>query len=187
VKSIKVGGNLTGTVAASTIGLLAVKGDVTNANIALNQAFSAKGRDLGVFNVGGSIANTVLRSAGNIGTVTADTMNASTIFAGVAPTTTGLPLTAGEFVDAATLQQLRLKTGYTASNVAAKNLGKLAVGTLQTNNGGQRFGFAADKIALLTGSTGPAVKFALKKLDTPADLQTQSQGLDLGDAQITLV
>ncbi|HTK73887.1 MAG TPA: peptidylprolyl isomerase [Gemmataceae bacterium] len=187
VKSIKVGGNLTGTVAADSIGMLAVRGDVSNANIQLNQAFSAKGRDLGVFNVGGTIANTVLRSTGNIGTVTADSLNASTIFAGVDPATTGLPLAASEFTSAATLQQLKLKTGYTASNVAAKNLGKLSVGTLQTNNSGQRFGFAADKIALLTGSTGPAVKFALKKLDTPADLQAQSQGLDLGDAQITLV
>jgi hypothetical protein len=166
---------------------MAVKGDVSNANIALNQAFSAKGKNLGVLNVGGTIANTVLRSDGNIGTVTADSLNASTLFAGIAPTTTGLPLAASEFVNAAALQQLKLKTGYTASNVAAKNLGKLSVGTLNTNNAGQRFGFAADKIALLTGSTGPGVKFALKKLDTPTDVQVQTQGLDLGDAQITLV
>lgn len=187
IKSITVGGNLTGTIAADSIGKITVRGNLNGSTITLSQAFVPRGKTIGSLAVGGTIGSSSIRTTGGIGSISADSINSSTIYAGVAPTTTTLPGSAGDFANPAAVGSVKLKSGYANSNLAASSLGRLAVGTIQLNNGGTAFGFAAGKIAAISGATGPGVSFNLKNLDTPADLSAQAQGLNLGDARIVLV
>ena len=119
--------------------------------------------------------------------MSATTLTSDTIFAGVAATATALPAASTDFTNAAIISSVKVKTGTADTRIAATNLGKITLGTVQINNGGTPFGLAADKIAAVSGSTGPGVKFSLKKLDTPADFTKQANGLDLMDARIVLI
>ena len=189
VRKFAVGGNLGGNITAQTIPSLSVKGNVAGATVTVTQPFSGKGRSLGSVKVGGSINNSVFRVSGNVGSVSAQSLSASTIYAGVADSVaaTTLPVGVGDFASQATIASVSAKASTAGTNIAAFNLGKLALGQVNTSNGGTRFGLAADKVASVTGSLSTGVRFGLKKLDTPADVATQTQGLTLGDFQITLL
>ena len=131
----------------------------------------------------------MFRASGNVGSVSAQSLSASTIYAGIADSvaSNALPAGVGDFASQATIASVSVKASTAGSNVAAFNLGKLALGQVNTNNGGVPFGLAADKIAAVTGSLSTGVRFSLKKLTSPADVASQTQGLDLGDARISLL
>lgn len=185
IKSIKVAGNLTGAISAISIGSLAVGADITQATITLAQPGGGKAKALGSVKVGGAIVSSTIRTAAGIGSITADALDGATVFAGVNGST--LPTASAGFANTATIGSIKLSQGFANSFVAATSLGKLSIAQLVIDNGGTAFGLAADKIAALSGSIGTGVRFALKKLDTPADLEREASGLNLMDARITLV
>jgi cyclophilin family peptidyl-prolyl cis-trans isomerase len=185
IKAIKVKGNVAGPITAGSIGSLTATGDISGATITLSQPAVGKAKAIGSIKLTGQITNSTIRTTAGIGSITAAAMDGATIFAGVNGTT--LPTASAGFANPATIASIKLKQGFANSNVAATNLGKLALAQIVIDNGGTPFGLAADKIASLTGSVGTGVKFNLKKLDTQADFQAQAAGLNLMDAKVTLV
>jgi hypothetical protein len=190
VRTLSVGGNLAGsTIRAATLGSLSVRGDVTGSTVNVTRAFAAGERPLGRVNVGGAINNSAVRATGNIGTVSANAMTRSAIFAAIAETVpaTSLPATA-DFTAEASITSVRVRTTTTASNVAAVNLGRLSLGTVQPAGGSTTpFGLSADRIASAAGQTAGGARFNLRRLETTADVQQQTAGLDLGNFRLTLV
>ena len=75
------------------------------------------------------------------------------------------------------------------SRIAARNVGKLTLGTILTLGASQEEGIAADKIAAFNAitDTGKALKFV--KLDTDAAFQSilSSMHIDLADFQVVLI
>lgn len=189
VKKFAVGGNLAGNITAQTIPSLSVKGNVSGATVTVTQPFAGKGRSLGSVKVGGGINNSTFRVSGNVGSVSAQSLSASTIYAGVADSVaaTTLPAGVGDFASQATIASVSVRASTAGSNIAAFNLGKLALGQVNTSNGGTLFGLAGDKAAAVTGSLSTGVRFSLKRLDGPADVTAQTQGLTLGDLRINLL
>ena len=105
---------------------------------------------VGSITVGGTIGTSELRVTGNIGAVTANSIVDSLLFAGVADSVTGLPVTLGDFAGASSIASLTVKgTGsasFVRSNVAARVLPKISLKVIDPTNGGHSFGFAADNI-----------------------------------------
>jgi peptidyl-prolyl cis-trans isomerase A (cyclophilin A) len=188
VKKIAVSGNMTASVAADTIGSLAVKGALSSSNITVSHAFAAGQQPLGKVTVGGAITGTKIIVAGNITSVTAGALSQSTIYAGVAQTVTPttLPAQGSDFASPALIGSVKVKTSTDATNIAASNLGKLALGTVTTGNAGTPFGLAADNITALAFAVTSA-KVALKNLHTPADVSAQTVNLNLEDFKIQVI
>ena len=175
VGNVTVLGDLSGTFAAGSVRSIRAA-SVTGASIFLNQAFAPTGQSLGRLTATGAISGTNIRSAGNIGTVTALSLANSNIFAGINPPDgLTLPDSADDFVAPATIRGVTIRNraapSFVASNVAASVLGRLNLGVVQTANGGVPFGVAAQTLTSLnavdpagvslrrTGATEPAQGF----------------------------
>jgi hypothetical protein len=84
--SIKTKGDASGQITAASLGTLTVGHDLTQAAIVLTQAVSIAKLallDLGTVKITGAVRGTTIRSAGNVGKVTAAGMFDSNLFAGV--------------------------------------------------------------------------------------------------------
>lgn len=182
VASITVANDLAGALTARSIKSLTVKGGVQDTNINLTQPFAAGAVALGKLTAGRAIDNTQIHVASNLGTITAAAITNSTIFAGLdVPEGGALPDAASDFTSQATIKGISAKgkgaqATFADTNIAAASLGKVALGTIQTNNAAVPFGIAADKIASLTGVAG-ATPIKLSKLDDPAAAATQIAAL----------
>ena len=183
-------GDLAGSLDANTINALNAN-TLTNADINVTRDFAVGATGLNRLNVRGAITGTRIRAAADIGTVTAASMNDSSVFAGVqgggggggAGGSRTLPVDATAFVSPATIRNVTIRTrgtpSFIDSNIAASTLGRMSLGTVQVNNGGTPFGLAAQSIASVqgqrndTGETARAVR-----LTEPAD------GIVAGDLQV---
>jgi hypothetical protein len=152
------------------------------------------GGDLGASIVAGSIGkvtaggqlNGDVRSDGNIDAVTARTIGAVRVFAGVRPDVTTLPDEVGDFANPqAVLKSLSVKGRFAGSfgpaAVAAPTINKAAVGFLDTSNDGAVFGLAADLVKSLSGNFDGFTKFKFRSLADP------SQSVAEGDAVVRIV
>lgn len=182
LRSLKVGGNLTGDVSAHQVGSVSVKGDVTGSTITATHSAAeavgspdAKGNQ-GVqsVKVGGGLTNAVIDSAATIGSVSAASAAGSRIVAG-APGLTTLPTTAAELVQPASLLSLKVKGAFANTVVAARTIGKVSVGSITTGNGGTPFGFAADRIVSIAGRSEAGAGFKGRNIvDEPGATATLS-------------
>src|SRR5204862_1285127 len=105
----------------------------------------------------GSLTGTTIRSAGNIGTITAASIAGSSIFAGVvqvAGAPVALPVAATDFVPGVSIRSVsvrdRTAASFVGSYLAAASLGKMSLGMVNTANGGVPFGLAALDLASLS-------------------------------------
>ncbi|MDB5294534.1 MAG: hypothetical protein JWO31_517 [Phycisphaerales bacterium] len=176
LRSLKVGGTLTGDVTAHQLFAVSVKGAATGSTVTAThdaneyataaEANAKANQAIGSFKVGGAMSGVSILSAGSVGSVSAGSMTDSTVFAG--PTGTTLPLTLAALSSPATLGSLKTRS-LAGTLVAARFLGKLSVGTVATGTGGQATGFAADRITQLAGTLSNGKKLALKNADVQAD------------------
>lgn len=176
-------GDLSGTLTANSINVLNAA-TITNANITLNRAPSAAGprRSMGLGRLmsRGAIANSVIRAAADIGTVTAAVINGSSIYAGVAGTGRSvLPSSAAEFSSASIIRGVIVRSpagtpGFINSDIAASALGRISLGAVQVDNGGVPFGLAANSIASLRAIGAGGAVIRSSRLDDPADSVDQA-------------
>lgn len=193
IGSVKVNGNLTGDVAAHQIGTISVRGDISGATITAShgaaEATNPNGkndRGIGTLAARGALTGVTVNSAGSVGTISAASVTASLIVLG-APTLTTLPTSLADLAQPATLNAMKIKGAYANTITVARFIGKASVGSVTLANGGVPFGFAADTVASLSGRTDLGQKFAIKKADTQADVDSALTGATLTDAVIRLV
>jgi hypothetical protein len=130
---------------------------------------------LGKATVGGQLTNATWRIAGNVKSITLGSAVGSTIFAGVADSTTTLPTDASEFVAVAKIKKLTVKNTFSNTNIAAAALGKVKINGVNPDNGAVAFGLATrsvDSVKVTDGAT-TVLKWKdgddLALLDLPGD------------------
>ncbi len=84
---------------AASVGTMTVQGNADELELTLRQTPEPKRQALGKLTVGGTLAESAVRSAGNIGTVRVGVMDHSLLFAGIVDGVTTLPV-AGDFATA---------------------------------------------------------------------------------------
>jgi hypothetical protein len=195
LRGIRVNQDAGITLTAPSLATLSVGGLLHDSSLTLTASYAAGVLDLGNVNVGKSITNLTISSAGNIGSIAALAMSGSTIDAGVGPLTIGQQFpTLADFVSTASINAVRLRrpilfASFANSNSAAYRLGALQLGSIQTNNNGAPFGIAAHTVGQIAGTTSLRQSFTLKNLNTPQDVQTQitAKRLNLQDFTIAIV
>jgi hypothetical protein len=159
VNSLKVTGNLSGSLTAASVRSIRA----------------------------GTLTAAAIRSAGNIGTVTAGSIAGSSIFAGVqepVALTVSLPDAGTDFAPGVSIRSVNVRNragaSFVNSYIAAASLGKMNLGVVDTANSGVPFGLAALDIASIaaTDTTGAPIRAA--RLDDPAG------SLVMGDFQVRL-
>ena len=155
VGTFTAAGSVSGELAARSMGSIKVGGDLTGAT--LRAAGSVRS-----LAVRGSILNSQVRAAGDLASVTAGSLVASLIFAGVSDAVSGVPASAAELSGDALIGSLTVKGAglpfaVRGSDVAAARLGQVTFGAIDTDNGGVPFGVAAQSIGRYTRRIGAAV------------------------------
>lgn len=197
IRSAKVGGSLTGDVTAHQIFAMSVRRDVTGATITATheanehasaaEANQKPNQGIGSLKVGGSITDSVVRSAGSIGSVSAAGLAGSRVFAGPPQASVELlPASPSDFTQEATLNALKVRS-LTDSQVVAKYLGKLSVGTVANANDGVQLGFATTRIAALSGTLAGGGRLNLKNITSAGQATTALTGLALADLVVRVL
>jgi hypothetical protein len=151
--SINDRGTFAGSLTVPSINAIRVRG--TMADTVLNLTGTGA-TDLGSLQVLGTIMNSTINAAGNIGRIRAEGLQDSIVFAGVGTLPFGqtLPASATDLSATATIQSITLVPrrnvgGFVGSDVASANIGSLALATTKIANGGIPFGIAATSIGHL--------------------------------------
>jgi hypothetical protein len=190
LSGLSVTGDMGGQLNAPAVKSLNVKGNLRNALLVVSDPNAGATATLGKLTVGGTIANSTIRTFNSLGTVTANSLNASKVYAGVSPAPSefepSVPVDNTFFANPnASIKGVSLKGKnltetvgtFTASNVAAPSLGKIALNTIDTTTVGILYGVAADRIASLTGDAGNGKVINFKNLDDPTDAAAQIAAL----------
>ena len=171
VRSFTATEGMSGSLTAAAVNQLRV-GNMAGANVTLTLAPGA-GPALRRLTAS-AISDSNIRTSADIGTITANTITGSTVYAGVnVPAGSLLPTAATDFVAPATIRGVNVRsrtgTGFSDSAVAASNLGRINLGTVPTTNAGVPFGVSGQAIASVTAvlSTGEALR--LRRLAEPTD------------------
>ena len=146
IGSVTVRGNDAALLTAAAARSLQVGGNLSAATVAFT---NAKGIDLTTLNVTGTITGSAITAAASIGTATFGGMTGSTLFAGVAAGTTGLPTAVAELAAGVSIRSVndRGRSPFAASDVAAYSLGTVTLSDVTTDDGGTLFGVAAHAIS----------------------------------------
>jgi hypothetical protein len=159
IKSISAPGwvgtsSATSGLVAAAVGSVTVKGSVSNTTMTLTAPNTL---DLAKLSIGGAASSLFVNATGNIGAISAASMANTIIYAGIGAMSPGqvLPNFPSDFASEQSIKSVKVKTGKTPtfsnSSIAAASLGSLALGRIQTANGGTSFGVAATAISSLTG------------------------------------
>ena len=137
-----------GKLTASSVPLFHVGGTLSGATIQLSSTAATAVRSLVV---GGAITNSQVRSSGGIGLVRAAALVDSNIFAGVKAGISTLPASANDFSSVARIASVLISGAHNQfaldnGNIAAANIGTVTLGAVNINNGGVKFGVAADTL-----------------------------------------
>jgi hypothetical protein len=137
--------------------LPALTGDATNLDVNLAGAGVPTNRPtLGTFSVSGTVLNSDVAVGGNVTAVSALAFRGSNFYVGFAGTEAGV----GTFLPIATLKSFTVKgvtDAFRDSNVIASSIGTVTLKSVDTDNGGTKFGLISDstiksvKIAIPTG------------------------------------
>ena len=182
--------SLTGaTLTAESIGSMTVANAITDSTVTLSAPSAAGETGLRQLTVRNAITGSRVSAAGGIGTVRAAGLVRSEVLAG---TTAG----AGRFPDApadlpteAPIGSLTVRS-FDDSVVAADNLGRLSLGTIDTGNAGQPFGVAGDTIqSLRAAASAGRQRLRLPLLDDPtaATALLAAQNFPFGDFEIRVL
>ena len=144
-------GNFAGSLTAGTIGNMHVGGAMTG-TVHLT---AGTANDLRVLSVAGAVNGGQILAAGGLGSVSAGSLAGANIFAGVSPSVSTLPSSAGQFVNDSTIASVTitgrgLPFAVSGSNIAAQSLGRINLGAVNPNNGGLPFGLAAHSLLSFT-------------------------------------
>ena len=177
IQTLAVKGDLAGTagtvtVEAAEIVDLTVSGALTNATLETDGLFNSADTQLEHLTVGGAITGSLIATAGNIDSISARSMTASQIYAGVGGTEIGgdaLPTSADELTSDAKITSVNLTAGkgtFASSEIAAYTLAHLHLGTITAANGGVGFGVSAHVLSSLTSTLDPGGSLDLTTAQT---------------------
>jgi hypothetical protein len=169
IKSLKVGvwaefNAERDSITAPTIGKLQATGGqgVTGGFAADVNVTEPVEISLGGIKVVGPLEDSVIRSAGAIGTTMLGAMRNSTLFAGVDPAITGLPTKASDFVITTAIRSVTVtgtsdgESPFADSMIAASVIGRVRLGVVDAASGTAPFGVATTFIVSYSRSTAGA-------------------------------
>ncbi len=188
IGTLLITGNLTGNISATSAKLIHVTGAITNPD-GLSLNISGALRQLVV---GGNISNSTILAGGGIASLSAASLNASTISAGVANAVGIATATAGN-LGTATIGTIRL-TGragdqFTDSAILAGRVTTASLGSVTTTNGGVSFGIAAHYVGTFAGTVkGVAVHLPHSALVSDATIAAylKKKNVSFGDFEISI-
>jgi hypothetical protein len=155
---------------APSVGTMTLKGDLM-ADLLVGS--------LSRLSVKGALSGSDIRSTSDIGTVRATAARNSLIFAGVKNSVSALPASLSDLETAAAIKSVSIsgKTpgSFSDTLIAARDLGKVSLGSVATENGGAAFGVSGDNIASVRGTTTGGQKLSGKML---SDSSNSSQDGD---------
>jgi hypothetical protein len=194
VPSIHDFGSFSGTLNMPSLSRLQIGGNLVGA--LLN--FTAPGiTDLNQLKVRGRIQGSAIVAVGNIGSINAQALQQSIVYAGVAPLPQGqaLPnsvadLSATSTIGAVTLHPPAKLLGFAASDIAAANIGRLVLGTTRVNNSGVMFGVAAQFLGFIQARDLTDRRFIVFRNVNDANTlaaEIAAQGLNLQDLVIKVL
>jgi hypothetical protein len=157
IGSVSTGGNLSGDWTARSVRSVYVGDSLVGANLTLTQAAAPKSlaMALGYMSVRRWIDASSVESVGTIGSLTAGAIRDSDVFAGVSQTRdsdgdgradmpdpdTDFDVLALAAIKTVTINGIRgEKFAVARSNIAAANFGRIAIGQVDGDNAGKRFG-----------------------------------------------
>lgn len=157
IRTMTIWGDMGGTLTAVSIGTAGIKGNMNAATLNLTQPVvpaTPAAMACNFLRISGGMVNSTVRSDGSIGTVSMVSMQGSDIFAGVTPATVDLPTAPAQFASDATIHSVTLSGrgvpfAMVDSNIAAANLARVSFRTVQTANGGVKFGLAGKTFGTL--------------------------------------
>ncbi len=196
VQNLKVTGNLNSTVDVAAINQMSVTGNLASAVVQTTEAYSARGSELRSLKVGGTISNSTLFAAGNVGAISAGAITGSRLYAGVALSEaqdSALPAATSDLTGPAKIASITLPAGgsFTGSLIAAYQMGTLRLGTVGTSDGGTAFGVASAKVASLRAalSSGATLALSAPQFKTAATLAAAiaAEKVTLGDFEVQFI
>jgi hypothetical protein len=180
IHSLNVQGNLGSnassgnSITAAVISSMVVTGTTTGATIETSGSFFKRYLQIGNITFKGAVSNTVVYSAGNIGTITAASFVDSRIYAGVELSVAengGLATSASNISNDAKITAVVLKTGgagFSGAEISADLIGSLSLGKIITTTNDLAEGISAHQIGSITGTLSPGGVLHLG----PAQLKT---------------
>jgi hypothetical protein len=192
IGSVLTGGNLSGDWTARSVRSVYVGDSLVGANFTLTQAAAPKSlaMALGYMSVRRWIDASSVESAGTIGSLTAGAIRDSDVFAGVSQTRdsdgdgradmpdpdTDFDVLALATIKTVTINGIRgVEFAVARSNIAAANLGRIAIGQVDGDNAGKRFGVTGKHLGGLRCASA---------LTTPASSNGEPS---LGDFRVQVV
>jgi hypothetical protein len=164
---------------------------------ALLHLTAANTTDLTSLTVLGQVVSSAIVSAGNLGPISAQTLQQSVIFAGIAPLQQNqvLPASTADLAETATIQSITLHptaklVGFLASDVAATTIGNLSFDTTKVDNSSVMFGVAASSIFhIFARDLSHNQLINLSNINDPVALANAiaASGLGLQDFTITVL
>jgi hypothetical protein len=124
--------------------------------------------------VGGAVSGSNVFADQSIAGITVGSIADSSVLVGNLADTTALPDAASDFAPnpASSILAFTVKSkaagAFSDTLVAAANIGKLALGSIVTGNGGSTFGVAAQTIRTASGTPDSGAPLKASKLDDPA-------------------
>lgn len=195
INKVTIGGNFSGTMTAHQIFNITVRGDLTGATINATheanehpdaQAANLKqNQAINKLAVSGAITNSVIDTAGSVGSITAASLTGSRVFVGLLGQTL-LPTTLAQLTQEATLNTLKIRGAWSGTDVASRFLGKLSAGSVNTGNGAVPFGLVGDTLTQLSTTIGGS-RVVAKNVGTQTEFDTAVGSLDLGDFSVTIL
>ncbi len=169
IGAVTVGGNLTGNFSATNLDSLHVAGNMTDSVVSLSNRRLRHVNTLGELIVGKALRNTTINSMGNVGSISASRLNHDKFYAGVNLLNGNvghLPTTSAEFNVPVSIGAINSR--FTAdTDIAAFDIGPVALGWLETSNQSIPFGIAASHLEALSGKASAANgKFSFGALNT---------------------
>ena len=162
VRSLRADGDLSGRWSSRTLGNLTVRGNLIDAAVLLRAEPAGRARTLGRATVRGWIENAVIRSAGDVGFVTAGGVRDASVFAGVRTAVSALPDAEQDFDALASIRSIRV-TGrvrdaagqsVTGGNFAAASIGSLRLANVAVGGGAAALGLATQSLGSFHATHG---------------------------------
>jgi peptidyl-prolyl cis-trans isomerase A (cyclophilin A) len=180
IQQLNVKGTLSNVIQAAAVSSVKVVGDTNGAVIQTDATYNKRFLQVGRISVTGAMTNSVIFSAGNIGTISAGSMSGSRIYAGVALATAQagtLPTDLTDFTDNARITSVSVGNGassFSESQINAETIGSLRLGGISDDSSGASEGIAAHTITSLSATLNGKTRLALNSTAFRATKTTAS-------------
>ena len=163
IDSIKTPGDFAGNFTTGKINKIKIKGDFRNAHLFLTQPATARGVSLNSIAIKGVMADSSIRAAGDLGSITTSAMKASQIFAGVKLSVVALPGSVADFANTSASigsivvkgTKIRALESYSNSLIAAGVLKKVSLKNIDVAEGLPEFGVSGVVIKSFSRNGAP--------------------------------